>query len=91
MSQVLNAIWNVCHKAEFVLKYKPVDWSDEFINHLKNLKDAEKSIYESLSFASRSININIGEFETSHLIPLRKDIKKLNFDIKYLDVQVDLK
>jgi hypothetical protein len=63
--------WNVCHEVELVLKYKPVDWSDEFINHLKNLKDSEKLISDKLSLNSIRININIGEYETSHLIPLR--------------------
>jgi hypothetical protein len=53
-----------------------------YINHLKNLKDAQKSINDTLSLASRSIDINIVEYESWYLIPLRKMIKKIELSYK---------
>ena len=76
MSQALTDFRDVCNQVSNLLDYKPVDWSDEFVNHLKNLQDLAKLFSDKLSLASR-INIDVDDYVITHLIPLGKEKKKI--------------
>jgi hypothetical protein len=61
------------------LKYKPVDLFEEFVVHLKNLKDLATFLSDKLD--SIRFMYDVDEFRLSHLVPLRTKIKKI--EIRY--------